>query len=334
MGECEGERVKKGEEINGGYGKPLTTVDNTDPNDPRSRILTGGTLVATTSTDCDGDGVTNADEINGPDGLPATTGDNTDPNDACDYNPTQITLAATSTGDCDMDGVPNNEEINGPDGDPSTTGDNTDPHDPCDPNATAVALGDCDEDGNPNGSDPNPETPVAVDDSGTVPVGNTTVINILDNDDFLENNDPANLGTTEIVILPSGTAGGTTVVDAATGQLSYTPLAPEAGSDVTIDYLVCNTAASPIVCDTATVTITVNDQDIDGDGVGDSVDAEPSNHCIPDQPIGYTGFVSSNPTWAAVDCDGDNIQNGEEFDNYSIDSDLSLIHNSEPTRQY
>jgi hypothetical protein len=74
------------------------------------------TLVATSTGDCDGDGVTNKDEINGIDDNPLTTADNTDPNDGCSYNKVDQVFANVSpswlTGDCDKDGNPNGTDPN------------------------------------------------------------------------------------------------------------------------------------------------------------------------------------------------------------------------------
>ncbi|MFN4086517.1 MAG: thrombospondin type 3 repeat-containing protein [Spirosomataceae bacterium] len=54
--------------------------------------------------------------------------------------------------------------------------------------------------------------------------------------------------------------------------------------------------------------------DTDGDGTPDV--SEPSgginNPCLPARSAGYTGYVASNATWAAVDCDGDGFTNGQE----------------------
>ena len=160
--DCDGDGVTNADEINGPDGDPLTTVDNTDPNNPCEFDATQITIVATSITDCDGDGVTNADEINGPDGDPLTTADNTDPNDPCEFNSTQITVIVTSVTDCDGDGVTNAQE--------STDG--TDPNDPCDliaENQTETPTAewndlDCDEDGLTNGEETtgnnDPGTPI------------------------------------------------------------------------------------------------------------------------------------------------------------------------------
>ena len=192
-----------------------------------------------------------------------------------------------------------------------TTADNTDPNDPCDYNAVDQVLAnadaawmaaDCDGDGNPNSTDPNPQTPTATDDSGTAPFGTTTTIDILDNDDFL-----ANDGNT-ITLVPGGTAGGTVVFDPVTGELDYTPLATETGSNVTVIYEVCQGT----VCDQATVTITVPASgDTDGDGVTDAQEAidgtDPNNPCEL-----VLASVSQNAT-STGDCDGDGVTNADEI---------------------
>ncbi|MEO0038312.1 MAG: hypothetical protein RIQ59_1523, partial [Bacteroidota bacterium] len=67
------------------------------------------------------------------------------------------------------------------------------------------------------------------------------------NDDFL-----ANDGNT-ITQVAGGTAGGVVTFDPVTGMMSYTPLANESGSTVTIVYQVCQGT----VCATASVTVNV-----------------------------------------------------------------------------
>ncbi|MCL6266326.1 T9SS type A sorting domain-containing protein [Flagellimonas myxillae] len=60
------------------------------------------------------------------------------------------------------------------------------------------------------------------------------------------------------------------------------------------------------------------DADTDGDGVDDLADIEnPLDPCLPIQPENYTGYNANNPIWAAADCDGDGVLNGEEFENGS-----------------
>jgi len=80
------------------------------------------------------------------------------------------------------------------------------------------------------------------DDAFTAQAGTTTSYDILNNDDFLPG------PNTTITDLGSGDAGGTIVFDPTTGEIDYTPLPSEVGSTVTVDYQVCNTANTPLVC--------------------------------------------------------------------------------------
>ncbi|MGH1438334.1 MAG: hypothetical protein ACRBG0_28140, partial [Lewinella sp.] len=215
--------------------------------------------------------------------------------------------------------------INGLDDDFSTPGDNTDPNDPCDynpadqgtPNA-AWNMADCDDDGNPNGGDPDPAVATATDDIGGATPGMASTIDILGNDDFLDNLDPANVGTTAIT-QTGGTAAGTVVFDVDTGELTYTPTFGEAGMMVTVVYQVCNTDPIPEVCASATVTITVTDQDSDGDGVLDSDEA--TDMTDPNDPCSLVlASVSMNATDMG-DCDGDGVTNDDEIN--GTDGDFS-----------
>jgi hypothetical protein len=300
-------------------------TDVTDPYDPCSLMLASVSQNATDTGDCDGDGVTNADEINGTDGDFSTPGDNTDPIAPCDLNLADVSQNATDMGDCDGDGVTNAEEINGLDDDFSTPGDNTDPLDLCDYNpadqgtpGAAWNMADCDEDGNPNEDDSNPVVATATDDAGPASPNMAATIDILGNDDFLDNLDPANLGTTAIT-QTGGTAMGTVMFDANTGELIYTPTFGEAAMTVTVVYQVCNTGPDPDVCATATVTITVADQDSDGDGVLDSDEA--INMTDPTDPCSLVlTSVSQNATDMG-DCDGDGVTNADEIN--GTDGDFS-----------
>jgi len=188
---------------------------------------------------------------------------------------------------------------------------------------------DCDQDGNPNGTDPNPLVPTAADDAFTAQFGNPTTFNILTNDDFLP-------GATTSITQAGGTATGTISFDAATGEVSYTPTAAEAvaGGTVTVVYTVCNTAVNPDVCETATVTITVTDADDDGDGVSngqESIDGtDPNDGC---SYIAASQVVANvTGAWNALDCDGDGVINGTEVTDSTDPQDpCSLVIASQGT---
>ncbi|TYB74553.1 tandem-95 repeat protein, partial [Bizionia saleffrena] len=145
---------------------------------------------------------------------------------------------------------------------PTSTGTGTSPQIDSDGSATNDSvysdLCDNDDDGNPNGTDPFPNSPTAQDDYGTATLGVATAINILDNDDFLTNLEANNIGTTAILDTGTGTATGIIQFDENTGNLIYTSGALETiGDIVTVIYNVCNTDPNPDVCATATVNITI-----------------------------------------------------------------------------
>jgi hypothetical protein len=228
--DCDGDGVINGTEESNG----------TDPQDPCSYNVADVTLAITSGADCDGDGVTDANEV----------AFDTDPTDPCDFVVANITEPVTAVTDCDGDG------------DDSTT--DPDDTDPCAYSASQVVANadaawlaaDCDGDGNPNGTDPSPGTAEAADDGMTAPLGEATIHDILENDDFLDNTDPNNIGTTTL-IQTGGSAGGTIVINPTDGTISYTPIQSEVGTTVTVDYEVCNTNPNPDVCATATVAIDV-----------------------------------------------------------------------------
>ena len=236
--------------------------DGTDPLDPCDYSPEHITLPQSgdyLTADCDGDGVTNENEKE----------DGTDPLDPCDFVLAHQTVAPSNTWndtDCDGDGVTNEDEKE----------DGTDPLDPCDYNPESVTLTpsvdwevlDCDNDGNPNGTDPDPLVATARDDSGSTPAMTEVAINILENDDYLPNNHPDNLGITALSMI-GGSALGTVTFDEETGFLTYTPVESESNTTVTIIYQVCNLIPDPNVCASATVTIQVGP---DMDNVIDAVD--------------------------------------------------------------
>ncbi|SHG36699.1 gliding motility-associated C-terminal domain-containing protein, partial [Flagellimonas flava] len=58
--------------------------------------------------------------------------------------------------------------------------------------------------------------------------------------------------------------------------------------------------------------------DTDGDGTADNLEAsaaEALDPCLPVQAAGYTGYDATNAIWAAADCDGDGVGNGDEDTN-------------------
>lgn len=57
--------------------------------------------------------------------------------------------------------------------------------------------------------------------------------------------------------------------------------------------------------------------DTDGDGVVDINDPAPNDPCVPVQTPGYVGYDANNAIWAAADCDGDGVTNGQEATNGS-----------------
>ncbi|MCK0192863.1 gliding motility-associated C-terminal domain-containing protein, partial [Arenibacter sp. F20364] len=255
-------------------------TDGTDPLDPCDYDPEHITLAQSgdyLEADCDGDGVTNGTENE----------DGTDPLDSCDFVLAHQTVAPSTTWndtDCDGDGVTNEDEKT----------DGTDPLDPCDYNPESITLTptvewevlDCDNDGNPNGTDPDPLVATARDDSGSTPALTEVAINILENDDYLPNNDANNIGITTLSMI-GGSALGTVTFDEETGFLTYTPVESESNTIVTIIYQVCNVIPDPNVCASATVAIEVGpDMDKVIDAVDDSysVDTDVSG-VIPDSNV-------------------------------------------------
>ncbi|MEY8778792.1 hypothetical protein AB9K32_00040, partial [Allomuricauda sp. XS_ASV26] len=96
---------------------------------------------------------------------------------------------------------------------------------------------DCDGDGNPNDTDPDPLTVNANDDFGSTPATIDVAINILENDDFLPNNAPNNVGVTNIERI-GGSAVGVGVFNNDTGFVNYIPETSESNSTVSIVYQV------------------------------------------------------------------------------------------------
>ena len=168
---------------------------------------------------------------------------------------------------------------------------------------------DDDGDGNPDSTDPNTTVATVMDDTAMGSPGMAVVTDVLANDDYLGNDDGP-LGTTTLIDLGTGTAMGVVVVDADTGEITYTPTAAESGMDVTVVYQVCSDdGVNPPICMDATLTITVAGMDSDGDGVDDSVDLDDDNDGILD-----TDEVDASLPVPSADDDSDGIPNYMDTD--------------------
>ena len=93
------------------------------------------------------------------------------------------------------------------------------------------------------------DAPIATTDNPTTDEDTPVVVDVLDNDTDIEGLDP----TTVDVITPP--TNGTTSVDPATGEVTYTPNPDFVGQD-TLTYVICDTGV-PVLCDTANAFITV-----------------------------------------------------------------------------
>ncbi|MEP2279001.1 MAG: hypothetical protein ABJI11_06190, partial [Maribacter sp.] len=182
---------------------------------------------------------------------------------------------------------------------------------------------DSDNDGHPDATDPNPYAPTTQNDNAWATAAVATAIDILDNDDFLPNNDLTNSGTTAIT-RTGGTANGTVVFDAATGVLTYTPLVSESNSTVTVVYQVCNTASNPDVCEVATVNIAVL-PDFDGDGISDNADVDDDNDGILDidELNCSTDFIDLGQTFSTTNSSG-TINDIYGFEDVNADFNFEL----------
>ncbi|WP_188476220.1 gliding motility-associated C-terminal domain-containing protein [Dokdonia pacifica] len=201
----------------------------------------------------------------------------------------------------------------------------------------------CDEDddgdGNPDVTDPNPTTPIVMDDTNMTDAGVAVTTDVLANDDYLGNNDGP-LGTTTLVDTGTGTAMGVVVVDPDTGEITYTPTLGEAGMMVTIVYEVCSDdgvtpAPDNPVCMQATLTITVGDMDSDGDGVNDVLDLDDDNDGIldtdespglpdPSADDDGDGVPNYQDTDIGVDGNMDGVVDGYDFDGDGVPNHLDL----------
>ena len=101
---------------------------------------------------------------------------------------------------------------------------------------------DDDGDGNPDTTDPNTGVPTTSPDSDNATGGIPVTTQILANDDYLNDGDVNNLGTTTITDAGTGTATGTISFDATTGELTYTPTLAEGGTAVSYTHLTLPTS--------------------------------------------------------------------------------------------
>ncbi|MGB5324713.1 MAG: hypothetical protein WBN40_04725, partial [Pseudomonadales bacterium] len=176
---------------------------------------------------------------------------------------------------------------------------------------TVAAAPDTDGDGNPDLTDPNVNAATVAADSGAASPGSASIFDVLNNDDFLPGNDANNVGTTTLSDTGNGTAGGTVVPNAATGEISYTPLPAEAGTSVTIEYQVCNSDPNPDVCGTTLLTVNVAaGPDTDGDGNPDATDANSATPvAVNDGVLGTAGVAASYDILANDDFLSNNAAN-------------------------
>ncbi len=271
--DCDGDGVTNGDEYGGTDGDPLTTNDNTNPQDDCDYNSAQITVVVSSTADCDGDGVTNADEIL----------DNTEPFNPCDYQITSVTLGQGGNwnlADCDGDGVTNaDEEL-----------DNTNPFDPCDlivasqtvtPSSTWLTS-DCDGDGVDNGTEVNGTTdPFAPCDPVQAPgytgydAGNPVWANADCDGD---------------------------------GELNGDEISANIPSDPYCDN---STITNPmgICCDPTDMTL---DCDGDGVTNGDEI-TDNTNPNDPCDFILASVTLSPDADWLTSDCDGDGVTNGDEI---------------------
>ena len=121
-----------------------------------------------------------------------------------------------------------------------------------------------------------------------------------------------------------------TCVDALEGDGGFTLTDVDTSGSLgdTVDLNGIPTIAGAGQADVSSVNaaVTSDECDDDGDGVNNVTDGANSlNPCLPVQAAGYTGYDATNAIWAAGDCDGDTILNGDEDTNgtdpYNADTD-------------
>ncbi|MEP0459388.1 MAG: hypothetical protein ABJD45_12465, partial [Nonlabens sp.] len=188
---------------------------------------------------------------------------------------------------------------------------------------------DDDGDGNPDTTDPNPLVATTNSDSATVVAGNSVTVDVLANDDFQPS------ANTAVVDTGNGSGNGTVLFNSL-GQLIYTPLASEAGSVVTVEYQVCNTGTSPIICVSEIVSIMVNAAplDSDNDGIIDSVDLDDDNDGVLDEnelkcSDSPSGFIDIGSTFPNDNVSNPGSQSGlYVFEGVSVNLTYELLNNA------
>jgi large repetitive protein len=98
-----------------------------------------------------------------------------------------------------------------------------------------------------------PDVVTARNDTATTVAGSAVVTPVLGNDTVSTHGAPLRPSSVTVTVAP---AHGTTIVNARTGAITFTPTAGFTGTDV-YTYRVCDTSTPTPVCDTATVTVTV-----------------------------------------------------------------------------
>ncbi|OAV43162.1 hypothetical protein A3850_001025 [Lewinella sp. 4G2] len=310
------------EDMDGYFPDIATTSPVFDPNDMEACIPVPASANCT-PIDEDGDGFF----ANYPMGDPQGDPDDLDP---CNPDPTSAACDGDGDGVADEDDLcPNSlagamvnasgctdDDGDGffPDVDP--TDELFDPADDqaCTPDLNQGAPDDdCDEDGNPTATDPNPDKPVAANDTISGSAGNPIVFAIVDNDDFLPSSD-LSLNTSE-----GSTAMGMVAFDPVAGTLEYTPTADEAGTTVELNYEVCFVPTN--ACAVAIVNITVancpSPVDTDGDGLTDCEETtgvdDPSTLAVPNGITLEDDACDPDPLAVPTgDCDGDGNPNSTD----------------------
>ncbi len=326
------------------------TDDPLDPCDPAQSAGYAGYDAANAiwaAADCDSDSFTNgAEDTAGSDpydasSTPATDTDGDGVPDVSDASPADPCLPVQSAGysayvpgnatwaaaDCDSDGATN--------GDEDTAG--SDPYDPA-----STPTTDTDGDGVPDVSDAAPNDPCDPVQSGGYTgydAGNAIWAAADCDGDLVFNGDEDTAGSDpyDPNSTPATDTDGDGVPDVSDSAPSdpcdpvqsagYTGYdggnATWAAADCDGDGAV-NGAEDTAGSDPYDASSTPS-ADTDGDGVPDVSDSAPADPCLPAQSAGYTGYVAVNATWAAADCDGDGVTNGDEASNgtdpYAVSGD-------------